>query len=120
MLMNVSLLHVLSDVDYFLFAFSLPLTHPDWSSSVPNYNPRDIIANIRRFMKGESMKPMTPWYRGFKCKIDRKGQGFGSSGLIRKVDAETLHVTELPIKMWTEVIRRDVSLFLDEKRKYNS
>lgn len=33
--------------------------------AVPNYNPRDIVANIHRIMNGEEQVPMTPWYRGF-------------------------------------------------------
>lgn len=37
-----------------------------WSSFVPNYNPRDIIANVRRLLDDEPMQPMDPWYRGFK------------------------------------------------------
>ncbi|TRY52237.1 DNA topoisomerase 2 [Cryptosporidium tyzzeri] len=40
-----------------------------WSSSVPNYNPKDIIMNLKRMLKGEMMVPMTPWYKSFKGKI---------------------------------------------------
>ncbi|PPS93064.1 DNA topoisomerase 2 [Cryptosporidium hominis] len=40
-----------------------------WSSSVPNYNPKDIIMNLKRMLKGEMMIPMTPWYKSFKGKI---------------------------------------------------
>jgi len=31
-----------------------------WSSSVPNYNPREIVDNLRRMMGGEPTEPMTP------------------------------------------------------------
>jgi DNA topoisomerase-2 len=37
-----------------------------WSSSVPNYNPRDIVANLKRLAAGEELQPIHPWYRGFK------------------------------------------------------
>lgn len=37
-----------------------------WSTSIPNYNPVDIVDNIRRLMRGEAQVPMLPWYRGFK------------------------------------------------------
>lgn len=37
-----------------------------WSSYIPNYNPRDIVANVKRLLNGEEMQPMDPWYRGFK------------------------------------------------------
>ena len=31
-----------------------------WSSFVPNYNPRDIIANLHRMLDGQETQPMTP------------------------------------------------------------
>ena len=37
-----------------------------WSSFVPNYNPRDIIANIKHMLNDEPLQPMVPWYKGFK------------------------------------------------------
>jgi DNA topoisomerase-2 len=32
-----------------------------WSTSIPNYNPRDVIDNLRRLLDGEPQRPMTPW-----------------------------------------------------------
>jgi DNA topoisomerase-2 len=37
-----------------------------WSTSIPNYNPRDVIENLHCLMKGADAVPMHPWYRGFK------------------------------------------------------
>lgn len=37
-----------------------------WSTSVPTYNPREIIANLRLMIAGEDPHEMHPWYRGFK------------------------------------------------------
>lgn len=37
-----------------------------WSSYIPNYNPRDVVVNVRRLLNDEMMEPMDPWYRGFK------------------------------------------------------
>lgn len=39
-----------------------------WSTYIPNYNPRDIVANLRRLLNDEPMVPMDPWYRGFKVR----------------------------------------------------
>lgn len=52
-----------------------------WSSFVPNFNPRDIIANLRRLINEEQMQPMIPWYKGFQvskllpCVISNLFQG---------------------------------------------
>ncbi|KAM0851387.1 hypothetical protein ACQ4PT_052450 [Festuca glaucescens] len=42
-----------------------------WSSNVPNYNPRDIIANLKRLLNEEPVEPMDPWYKGFKVSIEK-------------------------------------------------
>jgi DNA topoisomerase-2 len=36
-----------------------------WSSSVNNYDPRAIVANIRRMINGEPLEAMFPFYSGF-------------------------------------------------------
>lgn len=44
-----------------------------WSTSIPNFNPSDIVANLRRMLDGEQPVPMKPWYRGFKGTIEEVG-----------------------------------------------
>lgn len=41
-----------------------------WSTSIPNFNPRDIVANLRLMLDGEQPVAMKPWYRGFKGTIE--------------------------------------------------
>jgi DNA topoisomerase-2 len=45
-----------------------------YSSAIANYNPREVIANLRRKINGESCVPMTPFYYGFdgEVNIDRE------------------------------------------------
>ncbi|KAG8480258.1 hypothetical protein CXB51_024810 [Gossypium anomalum] len=78
-----------------------------WSSYIPNYNPRDIVANVRRLLNGEPMEPMHPWYRGFKGTIEKtaskeSGVTYTISGIVEEVDETTLKITELPIRRWTQ------------------
>ncbi len=40
-----------------------------WSSSVPNYDPRDIINNIRRMIASEPLVAMSPRYYGFTGEV---------------------------------------------------
>nr|GEW86672.1 DNA topoisomerase 2 [Tanacetum cinerariifolium] len=35
-----------------------------WSSFIPNYNPRDVIANLERLLAGKKMWSMLPWITG--------------------------------------------------------
>lgn len=73
-----------------------------WSSAIPNYNPTDIVQNLRRKMRGEPMETMHPWFRGFKGTIEDAGQGrYTTTGIAYQTDADTVEVFELPIRSWT-------------------
>lgn len=43
-----------------------------WSSNVPCFNPRELIANIRRMLNDQEPHELKPWYRGFKGTIEKK------------------------------------------------
>lgn len=34
-----------------------------WSTSIPNYSPRDIVANLTALLDGQTTSPMKPWYK---------------------------------------------------------
>jgi DNA topoisomerase-2 len=73
-----------------------------WSTDVPNYSPLEIIENLRRFIRNKKMKPMKPWYRGFKGKITHHGRGtYCSWGKYWEND-KSLEITELPLRKWTQ------------------
>lgn len=85
-----------------------------WSSFVPNYNPREIVANLRRLLAGQEMEPMHPWYKGFKGSIEcsaTKDSGFTYTitGAIDQIDETTIKISELPVRKWTQ----DYKEFLD-------
>lgn len=77
-----------------------------WSSKVPNYDPRIIIANLRRKLRGQEVEPMSPSYAGFTGEIiaeDENTTSFEVKGRIERIDDTTLVITELPVKVWTQV-----------------
>ncbi|CDY67604.1 BnaAnng24760D [Brassica napus] len=78
-----------------------------WSTFIPNYNTRDIVANIRRLLNAESMVPMDPWYMNFKGTIEKTASKDSGStntitGVYEEVDETTIRITELPIRRWTD------------------
>ncbi|KAK4770618.1 hypothetical protein SAY87_031150 [Trapa incisa] len=94
-----------------------------WSSYVPNYNPRDIINNVRRLLNGEMTEPMDPWYRGFKGTIEKTaskeaGNSYTIYGIMEEINETTLRITELPIRRWTQDYREFLeSLVVGDKDK---
>lgn len=86
-----------------------------WSSSIPNYNPRDIVDNIRRLMAGEPLERMHPWYRGFRGTIELEGTGterYRVSGTITKLSDTTVEITELPVKTWTQSYKEQLEAWM--------
>lgn len=96
-----------------------------WSSFVPNYNPRDLVANTRRLLNGETeLKPMHPWYLGFQGKIEwmENKNRYKVSGVWRRVEGQedVIEITELPIGEWTQDYKDDLELTIkktDEAEK---
>ncbi|CAG2117077.1 unnamed protein product, partial [Medioppia subpectinata] len=74
-----------------------------WSTKIPNYNPREIVENLRRMIKGEEPVVMTPWYKGFRGSIvEVDAQKFVVNGEVARLDGSTFEITELPVKTWTQ------------------
>ncbi|KAJ1510426.1 DNA topoisomerase 2 [Coelomomyces lativittatus] len=77
-----------------------------WSTTIPNYNPKDIVANLKRLLRGESPLPMVPWYRGFSGTITEQGPDrYLVSGIYRQVDDNTIEILELPVGTWSQTFK---------------
>ena len=73
-----------------------------WSSSIPQFNPADIVSNIRNLMDGKEIEPMNPWYRGFTGSIRKVlPNKWITKGKYKIIDNSTLEISELPIGFWT-------------------
>lgn len=76
-----------------------------FSTSVLQYNPRDIAKYIAYKLNGKKPKrSLMPWYRGFNGTIEKVGDGKYITYGVWKIDdaKRTLHITELPINVWTD------------------
>lgn len=85
-----------------------------FSSNVPSYNPDDIRANIKRALKGEVLKPMAPWVRGFKGLIQRDGTSWTATG-VYSVSGTNITITELPPGLWTDDYKAYLDGLIDKK-----
>ncbi|KAL2167029.1 hypothetical protein VTG60DRAFT_1865 [Thermothelomyces hinnuleus] len=110
-----------------------------WSTQIPNYHPLDIVENLKRRMgrldpndpEEKPFKPMTPWWRGWKGVVEPDGPNrFKFNGIIKQDEQNPneIHVTELPIRMWTddfksrleEILRAEKTpSFIKDYREFN-
>ena len=85
-----------------------------WSTSVPTYNPIDIVNSLKCLIAGQAQTPMKPWFRGFTGEVLSKGKsGFVVRGILVQVDAATLLISELPVGTWTSDYKEFLELLLN-------
>lgn len=61
-----------------------------WSTSIPNYNPRDLVDNMKRLLNGQQAVEMQPWYRSFSGQImevpsKTAGKSYNLNGVVSQV-----------------------------------
>ncbi|KAJ6168239.1 hypothetical protein N7497_001082 [Penicillium chrysogenum] len=101
-----------------------------WSSSIPSYNPEDVVSNIKRLMKGEEIVPMQPWFRGFTGEVVAIGDNrYKFCGTIKETGDKEVEIAELPIRTWTQDFKdklediikaKKVPSFIKYYRDYNT
>lgn len=101
-----------------------------WSSSIPNYNPEDVVKNLKLLMDGQTPELMQPWFRGFTGEVvDLGGDRYKFSGIIKETGDKEVEITELPIRTWTQdfkdkledIIKAEkVPSFIKDYRDYNT
>lgn len=80
-----------------------------WSTKIPNFNPRDLIENLKRLISGDELKPLKPWFKGFRGSIDKVDhQRYVVSGEVSALDDCRIEITELPVRTWTQSYKENV------------
>ncbi|KAM4706361.1 DNA topoisomerase 2-beta [Rhinophrynus dorsalis] len=80
-----------------------------WACKLPNYDTREIVNNVKRMLDGQEPYPMLPSYKNFKGTIQELGQNqYAVSGEIFVLDRNTIEITELPVRTWTQVYKEQV------------
>ncbi|XP_065222595.1 DNA topoisomerase 2-like [Planococcus citri] len=80
-----------------------------WMTKIANYNPREIIDNLQRMIRGDEPVPMKPWYKNFLGEIEKLGETrFVTSGEVGILSDEKIEITELPVGTWTQTYKENV------------
>lgn len=92
-----------------------------WSTTIPSYNPKDIIENIKRMLAGGAPIEMMPWFKGFDGSVVASEQGkYNIEGKWEWKTASTLHISELPIGTWTNNYKEFLEKWQEDTGKYKS
>ncbi len=76
-----------------------------FSSSIPSYNPKQIIGYLKAKLTGRTFNNrFVPYYEGFKGTVTEMEDGSGKfliKGVYEKVGTDKIKITELPVGTWT-------------------
>ena len=84
-----------------------------WMTKIPNYNPREIVENLRLMIKGKEPQLMKPWYKNFQGTVEQlDAHKYVVNGEIASLSGTKLEITELPIKTWTNSYKETLETML--------
>lgn len=86
-----------------------------YSTSIPQYNPKDIIGNIRKRLGGQELSELEPYYRGFTGTITSSGNGTFESHGVYSVEGCNVVISELPVGTWSTPYKQYLSGLVDKK-----
>ncbi|KII69787.1 DNA topoisomerase 2-beta [Thelohanellus kitauei] len=80
-----------------------------YATKIPNYNPREIIDNLKRMIDGIEPEPMLPWFKNFTGTITEVSRDkVLVSGRAYHGGKDTIVISELPIRVWTQTYKESV------------
>ena len=89
-----------------------------WSTSIPPFNPTDIITYIEnKLKKSKKIVKLTPWFKGFKGEIieDLDNGRYISRGIFKKLPNNRINILELPILTWNDNYYKFLDKLIEEK-----
>jgi len=71
-----------------------------YSTNVLQFNPIDVVKELKNIINQKDYKDLIPFYRGFNGKIVHdKEQNFNVSGCFEIISDDTVHITEIPVSL---------------------
>lgn len=89
-----------------------------FSTSIPLYNPLDILSWQRKWLSSGDKKEcstLVPWYRNFKGTIQREEDKFQSYGIIETIGKNKKKISEIPIGMSISEMRVELEKLKEMK-----
>ena len=86
-----------------------------YSTNIPSFKLEDVIDRVERWINKEEFKSLTPYYEGFKGKIIKTSTGIATKGILTK-EGDQIHITELPVGVWTDTFKEKLEDLLLEKK----
>jgi len=114
------------EIEYEFFVLIIPMILVNgcegigtgWSTTVPNYNPLEIIDNCILFCEEKEMKDLVPWYREFNGMVvlgKNKEGVYNVFGKWRWLSDKKIEVAEIPFDTWIQSYKLTLQALIQAK-----
>jgi DNA topoisomerase-2 len=86
-----------------------------YNTTVPSFNPREIMANCLLKIAGKRTRKMNPWYRSSTCTITEVEDGNYTCRANYKIEGDTIHVYDLPVGVWNTPYKARLNKLMEGK-----
>lgn len=85
-----------------------------YSTYIPPYNPKDIIANLLRILDDKEPLPMIPYFKDFNGDLRETEPGsYSTYGKWQRVSDTQIKITELPVGAWVTTYKEFLETLVD-------
>jgi len=86
-----------------------------FSTTIPQFNPKDIITNIKNKLTKKSYMKMHPWYKGFEGEVRPKDDNSYEIYGKWEIKGDKLMITELPVGEWSSDYKEFLEKLLEDE-----
>ena len=86
-----------------------------FSTTIPQFNPKDIITNIKNKLTKKQYVKMHPWYKGFEGEVRPKDDNSYEIYGKWEIKGDRLTITELPVGEWTSDYKEFLEKLLEDE-----
>lgn len=89
-----------------------------YSTSIPSYNPLDVIVNLKRLLENKKLIKMMPYFKGFAGNIEEITENnYITKGKWEKLSNKQIKITELPVGMWVTTYKEFLETLIEDGKK---
>jgi DNA topoisomerase-2 len=91
-----------------------------YSTSIPPYNPKNLVDNILRILKNKDPLPLIPFFKNFNGEMIKdtiKENTFITKGKWEKMSDTQIKITELPVGCWVTVYKEFLESLIESNKK---
>ena len=88
-----------------------------YSTYIPPYNPKDIVANLLRVLDDKEPLPMTPYFKNFNGVLQETEPGsYSTFGKWERVSDTQVKITELPVGCWVTTYKEFLESLVESSK----